>query len=100
MSSLWMEKFFFVLSRNLFQMPFPECNSLMRISVTDPYMEKTYPRASRCMKTKVKRRGSMTVEAAIVVPLLILLCCIWAAVWRCCGCTESWSTRCGRRAGN
>lgn len=72
MSSLWMEKFFFVLSRNLFQMPFPECNSLMRISVTDPYMEKTYPRASRCMETKVKRRGSMTVEAAIVVPLLIL----------------------------
>lgn len=72
MSSLWMERYLLALVRNLIQMPFPMCDSLIREYVTEPCIEKTYLPASRRMDVRKKRRDSMTVEAAIVAPLLIL----------------------------
>lgn len=70
MSALWMENNK-ATTQNKFHKPFPMCNSLLHNCVVRPCIEETYPPASRHTGRKIFK-GSMTVEAAVVMPLLIL----------------------------
>lgn len=72
MSSLWMEKGKVTTKLSKYYMPSPMCNSLLHRYAIPPCMEETYLPASRQMGRKKDNRGSMTVEAAVVAPLLIL----------------------------
>ncbi len=72
MSSLWMETPFVTIYYIIFIMPFPLYNFLLRAFAVCPCIEGTYPRISRLVHKKMKHGGSMTVEAAIVAPLLLL----------------------------
>lgn len=71
MSSLWMETP--NVSNNFFlKEPSPMCNSLVYNFLIGPCIEEIYLLIS-CPKGKKKSsRGSMTVEAAVVIPLLML----------------------------
>lgn len=71
MSSLWMEAQ--NLSYNiLLKEPSPMCNSLLHNFRIGPCIEEIYLLISCPGGKKRNSRGSMTVEAAVVVPLLIL----------------------------
>lgn len=71
MSSLWMETS--NASDNfILNVPSPMCNSLLHKSIFLPCIEETYLLISCKVNRKRSCRGSMTVEAAVVVPLLIL----------------------------
>ncbi len=71
MSSLWMETSN-VSDKILYYVPSPMCNSLIRNSRVLPFIEKIYLLISWRGEKERSSRGSMTVEAAVVVPLLIL----------------------------
>lgn len=71
MSSLWVETS--NASDNLIlKVPSPMCNSLFHNSLSWPCIEKIYLLISCRADKRRTSRGSMTVEAAVVVPLLIL----------------------------
>ncbi len=71
MSSLWMETSN-ASYKNLIILPSPMHNSLLHNFLVYPYIEKIYLPISCPGEKEVGNRGSMTVEAAVVVPLLIL----------------------------
>ncbi len=71
MSSLWMETLDFD-TKHLEEMPSPMCNSLLYNFLVRPCIEEIYLLIS-CRRNRERgSRGSMTVEAAVVMPLLIL----------------------------
>lgn len=72
MSSLWMEKTKETIKLSKYNKPFPMCNSLLHRHKIRPCIEEIYLPASRRTDEKKGSRGSMTVEAAVVMPLLIL----------------------------
>ncbi len=71
MSSLWMEAMN-VETKHLVEKPSPMCNSLLYNFLVKPCIEEIYLLISCPGGGKRNNRGSMTVEAAVVVPLLIL----------------------------
>ena len=71
MSSLWMEKGKVTTKLSKYYMPSPMCNSLLHRYAIPPCMEETYLPASCQIGRKKDSKGSMTVEAAVVAPLLI-----------------------------
>lgn len=71
MSSLWMETRN-VDTKHLVEKPSPMCNSLLYNFLVKPCIEEIYLLISCPGNGKRNNRGSMTVEAAVVVPLLIL----------------------------
>lgn len=71
MSSLWMETLS-VDTKYLVEMPSPMCNSLLYNFLVRPCIEEIYLLISCLRNGRRSSRGSMTVEAAVVVPLLIL----------------------------
>lgn len=71
MSSLWMETL--CASDNFISNePSPMCNSLLHDSLSCPCIEEIYLLISCQAGKRRSSRGSMTVEAAVVIPLLIL----------------------------
>lgn len=71
MSSLWMETSN-ASDNYILKEPSPMCNSLFHNSLSWPCIEKIYLLISCWADKRRTSRGSMTVEAAVVVPLLIL----------------------------
>lgn len=69
MPFLWVETT--KLQTNYILEPSPMCNSLLHEYKSKPYIEGAYLPASCHIKIK-KLKGSMTVEAAVIVPLLLL----------------------------
>lgn len=72
MSFLWMGNNRATTKHYKYDMPSPMCGFLLHRCVPSPCIEETYPSTSCPGGEKKGCRGSMTVEAAVVVPLLIL----------------------------
>lgn len=70
MPFLWMEQSNW--QTNLLFKPSPMCNSLLHNDRSNPYIEEAYPPISHQDDRNTQIRGSMTVEAALVLPLLML----------------------------
>lgn len=70
MPFLWVEQTKLYTNNNL--VPSPMCNSLLHEYKLQPYIEEAYLPASCPIERNRRLKGSMTVEAAVVVPLLLL----------------------------